>query len=198
MKKNISKLLKINIISIYLIAVILTTMSFSVARYMNLVSGLMTLESSKFSFKLNENVDNNFVINLSETADANTNYDQTKSIIIPGSQGEFILELDAAEVETAFKYTIILSDSNNNLPHEMILYEKNSDKISIVNTPDSEGNLVKQKKINGQFNLSDLNADNKISHTIKWIWQVNPDKIESSYESKDLSIDIEIEIKQVY
>ena len=194
-----SKKNRFNIILVYIAILALVTTSFSMARYMNLYKGTITADTAKFTININEAASNSFQIKLSDTAKINSNYNQDLDVIVPGSKGSFVLELDASQMQTAFNYKIKLSANQNaNIPEELIFYDTQRENMDILNTQNLDGTWPNEKIKTEDIELSDLEVNNKITYTVDWLWQINKDKNESNYEGTDFYIDIEIQTKQIY
>ena len=187
---------KINRKLVYLIIIALITTSLSMARYMDIINGNITAKTAKFSFKVNENTNEVFEINLADTLDPTAEFSQKDTIISPNTNGNFKIELDATDIQTAFEYTIKISkNENTEIPKELILY--NAENHTIIDLQQSDP-TSKENYITKSVTLQDIQSNPVISHEIEWIWQLNKDRDETRFEGKEICIDIEIEIKQVY
>ena len=187
---------KINRKLVYLIIIALITTSLSMARYMDIINGNITAKTAKFSFKVNESTNEIFEINLADTLDPTADFSQKDTVISPNTNGNFKIELDATDIQTAFEYTIKISkNENTEIPKELILY--NAENHTIIDLQQSDP-TSKENYITKSVTLQDIQSNPVISHEIEWIWQLNKDRDETRFEGKEICIDIEIEIKQVY
>lgn len=189
----------INMKLCYIVILALITTSFSMARYKTSIAGNVNATTAKWSFKVNGNTSQTFKINLADTAENANFYAKDEKVIAPGAKGSFTIELDSSETQTAFDYVIKLSvNTNSTMPREFIFYDPTDENnLPVINTPYVDGTWPEEEKgIKGSKNIEEIKNNPKTTYNIAWMWQVNKDRDESSFEGKEFYVDATISTKQ--
>lgn len=183
---------KIPFILKLLYIVILTvsvTISFSMARYAKTLEGTANANSAKWIFKANEKSNSEtFSINLADTLNESTLYDQSKKVVAPSASGYFEIVIDATGCQTAFDYSIkLVKTSTSNLPEEITFFSNqlNNNKSPLLNT---ENSGESEKLITGTFSLDEISSSPTRTYTIDWLWQVNNSIDESNYQGQNFEV----------
>ncbi len=167
MKNNYKKLL---IVILSIIGVFALSFS-SYSIYKKMASNNAEIPVAKFQILLNSSEATSQNISLSDTITTN---DYSDSLIVPGTNGAFDLELDFSNVDVSVSYTINFDTSN--IPTNLKLYSDSSYENEIVSINDSY--LV--------------GSNNTKTHTIYWKWLYLTD--DSSNEDDNLYMDQDIAI----
>lgn len=165
------------------------TISFSMARYAKTLEGSASSNTAKWVFKANEKSNSEtFAVNLADTLNTSTLYDQSKKVVAPGASGYFEIVIDATGCQTAFDYSIkLVETTSSNLPSEMTFFSNqlNNNKAPLLN---SENSGQAEKLITGTYTLDDISSNPTKTYTIDWLWQVNTSINESTYQGENFIV----------
>ena len=174
MKTKKKRSLKI-IFLYYSIAIILLMYGITFSQYRNTASGEAKINTSKFSFKITDELSS---VNL-ELSDTLTDNLYSKNKLVPGSRGVLQLEMDFSDIETATRYSISLDTLNSQIPENMKLYTDNTYNV----------------EFSGYTGITELGTDNVIRN-IYWQWNYTTVDETNKWMKNDIKIALNIVAQQ--
>ena len=174
MEKKKKKSLKI-IFVYYSIVIVLLIYGITFSQYKTTVSGEAKINTSKFSFKMTDELSS---VNL-ELSDTLTDNLYSKNKLVPGSSGELQLEMNFSDIETATSYSISLDKLNSQIPENMKLYT------------DSSYNV----EFSGYTGITELGTD-KVTRKIYWKWNYTTVDETNKWMKNDIKIVLNVIAQQ--
>ena len=171
-KNNKLKRPNIEIKKSYVFILISSLVSLSMAMYQSAIINSSAIETASWSFKvliddkemINDENDQEFNINLSDTIDIQESSKIKEGTIAPGSQGHFKLSIDSRGSEVGVEYTINIDNQQGKeeLPENIGFYTNNN------YTPESKIDLGQEYKY--FLNLDE--TQEIVNHEIYWKWEI--------------------------